>query len=488
MRNGAILVRVSTKEQATQDRHSLPVQRALLQQYADAHDIAISTVFEIPGESAAKEYLAERPQFAAALARANEFDVILVYDLSRFARNQAVLHSALRDLRAAKCELRVVVGDYDATNDRLRAGMEGIIAEDHSVGHGKKVALAYARRFNLGLHTGDTPFGYARVTTDVPLVLVPVEADAIRWAFEAYANGLGYHAIAAEFNARGLKPHSKVGYEAFVPSSVQRVLTNRFYAGYIQHKGEERRGAHQPCISDELFQKAQIGIRHFRRTRNVERLLTGCARCLSCNGPLWASGSYYREPSHLQLRQCENQRTLWASAEVDAHVAKVMQSMNLGEDWMDFVRKESRIARSMANDSEREELLQERKRLGLLFRRGVLTETEWTAEDEAIAVQLARTEPVLTEVLLGASELSNYAQIWETLLPEERLASVRSVFRFVSLDTKSRNPLTDIQFHPREKYLKIFDFKASFTAVCTPERGGAFLQQCFSLTTLGVAA
>lgn len=160
----ALLARVSDESQAEGSRHSLPFQLSLMATYASERGWDVVRVFELPGESAFRDYITDRPQFREAITAAlrRDFDVLVVYDLSRFARNQAVLHETLRDLRHAGIALKVVTGDWDATEDRTRAGLEGIIAEAHSLDHSRRVRHAYSRRHDLGLPTGDVPFGYQR--------------------------------------------------------------------------------------------------------------------------------------------------------------------------------------------------------------------------------------------------------------------------------------------------------------------------------------
>lgn len=75
----AILARVSTEEQAAEDRHSLPMQVRVLREYAERERLEVAQVFEIRGESAYGDELESRPEFMAAIAAAErrDFDVLL---------------------------------------------------------------------------------------------------------------------------------------------------------------------------------------------------------------------------------------------------------------------------------------------------------------------------------------------------------------------------------------------------------------------------
>lgn len=494
----AILARVSTAEQATDDRHSLHVQDAMTRRFVEIRGWELARVFAIKGESAYRDDLKDRPEFAAAIAEglAGAFDHLVVYDLSRFARNQAVLHDTLRSLRRAGVHVWGAVNGIDYTEQPEWAGLEGIFAERASSEHSRRVAHAYARRHERGLPTGDLPFGYRSRGTDVPAEIVPDEAAAIRWAFEEHADGMGYHEIAAEFNRRGLRPRSKRGYEGFVPSSVQRLVENRFYAGFVTHKGHEGRGAHEPIVSEDLFARSMASIRRFRKGTRTDMLLTGIARCMACGGPLWSSGHdrqregrYYREPSHLQMRECPNARTAWHQSAPDDAVSAAMRALLVGRDWLAFVKREARRVRTDGNgEAARAAVQEERRRLGLLMKRGIIGEAEWLREDEALAARLsAECPPQVSEILLAAQEVTRFADIWEGATMEERREAVRLVLRFVELDTRSKDVAAGVRMHPQARYRGLFEWRSVFAGY-TPERTRSLFQQTgFTLLDLGAA-
>lgn len=492
MTRAAILARVSRAEQAREDRHSLPVQVALLTDYVARKGWELAETFEIPGESAYRDRLSERPQFRRAVQAAlrGEFDVIVVLDISRFARNQEVLHSTLGELRRHGIEVWAQMGDLNATADRFLAGIHGAVAEQHSILQSEKIQLAYARRHARGLPTGDVPFGYRRTGTDTPPAIVPDEAEAVRWAFAAYTSGTGHVEIAAEFNRRGLRPHSKQGYEGFVASSVQRIIENRFYAGVVVHRGSERPGLHVPVITEAAWRAANDRTRRRAVSSRADALLTGIARCSACSGPIWTSGwdrrrtvRYYREPSHQQLRSCRDARMQWRSDEPDGQVAAMMRALGVGADWLSYVEREARLIRPEGTVPDAEALREERRRLGELYRAGVLDATEWRREDAALKARLSPAGG-MAEVLRATERLGGFAQLWDVASPERRREAVRIVLRAVTLDMGAR---AVVSVEPREEYREIFSLRRTF-AGSTPDRGEGARQHTWSLAELGVVA
>ena len=247
----ALLTRVSTEAQAEARRHSLDYQREHMEEVVEKHGWNVVRVYEIPGESAFKWNLSERPQFRAAIedAARREFEILMVYDLSRFARNQAVLHSVRKTLMDAGVQLWVATGGYDAVQDSLRSGLEGIVAEQSSRDHSRRLKAAYAQRHARGYHTGDLPFAYSRGVDGVG-VPISEEAEAVKWAFRAFVRGVDCDRIAHYFNEKGFRPRSRVGHAVFSITGVQSILENRYYTGVVTHLGHETRGLHVPILSE----------------------------------------------------------------------------------------------------------------------------------------------------------------------------------------------------------------------------------------------
>lgn len=485
----AIMARVSTVEQAEADRHSLPFQLSLMREYVTAKGWELVRTFEIPGESAFKDYMVERPQFGAAIgaAMAREFDVLVVYDLTRFARNQAVLHEALRDLRGAGVALMVWSGDWDATADRTRAGLEGIIAESHSLQHSARVRHAYRRRFEQGLPTGDVPFGYVRgASTTEPPIVVPDEAEAIRWGFEQYALGVGYMAIASEWNGRGLRPRSKRGLTGFTVSSVQSVLESRFYVGMVSHLGEERVGRHEAIVSEELWRSAQLRVRRHvaHRRPTSEALLLGMAECASCGGPVWSKGQgelrkdgsrrlYYWEPSKVRGRECASVGRLWRCELADGELAETLSGMRFEGEWLDHVSRAARVVDDgVSVRRARESVMARRRRVDEVYMAGGMEREEWIRRVRGLDEELGSLPVAEPARMLAAGErLGGFAEAWGEWTMAERREVVRLLFERVRLDVGGGV----LEVKPREEFRELFAARRDYVHTkcgTTPDRSG----------------
>lgn len=198
--------RVSTDEQAK--GHSLSSQADACARYADQQGWELVASYEDAGYSAKST---DRPAFQKMLDDAAEalFDVILVLRYDRFARS---LEDWVVTKRALERQGIRVVSITEPIEDNPMApileALHGGLAEWYSRDLAAKVARGHRKRADKGLILGQPPFGYTRAPGDSshePHVLVPEEAEAVRWAFEAYAAGWKMVDIADELNRRGFR-------------------------------------------------------------------------------------------------------------------------------------------------------------------------------------------------------------------------------------------------------------------------------------------
>ena len=455
----AILARVSTEEQAANDRHSLPMQLGQLREMALRQGWEVVKEFCIRGESAYGDDINSRPEFVAALdfAVGGGCQAILVYDFSRFSRSQVVAHTSLFRLRKAKVKL-IGANGVDYTEEEDWAGMESVFARRASRDHGRRIRDAYSRKHAIGLPTGDIPFGYELVRPDLPPVVVEAEAEAIRWAFQEFAANGSYLDIAREFNRRGLSPRSKPrklpsGYvrpalEQFTKTSLQRMLSNPFYRGYVSHAGELRVGQHAAIVDEALWasvvSKKAIGTRSPR----AEGLLSGMVVCEHCHSGLWnqRSGSghrYYREQRRGTVPECETAGMGMRADTLDDEIEKVFGAFDMGDGWWASVRSHARRVSAPAAGSEkrRAELLARRKRAGHALVSGSLSIEE---HDGIVADVLAELEQLPPAVVAGekvvamGERLCSMAQVWRVADASQRRDLVREVLRGVRVDLEKR--------------------------------------------------
>jgi len=166
------------------------------------------------------------------------FDVILVKDFSRFARNTVDLLTVVRMLKSIGIEVYFV--NYNMTNfgdSELVITMMGALAQEESAALSKKLKLSK----NMTARQGRVPnfvYGYERIDK---YTLKPNEYEArwVRKIFELYVNeGMGTARIAEYLNSSGVKTKRKTS-GGWTQHSVASLLRNQLYVGKVVNKKSE---------------------------------------------------------------------------------------------------------------------------------------------------------------------------------------------------------------------------------------------------------
>ncbi len=101
--------------------------------------------------------------------------------------------------------------------------------------------------------------------------------------------------------------HLTAGPRLFTTASVRGILHNPFYTGQGSYKGKLLSGAHEPLVSQELFETVQAMLKkNSGRSETLQSkperdyLLKGIIRCAYCGMPMWSQTynngqRYYRE-------------------------------------------------------------------------------------------------------------------------------------------------------------------------------------------------
>lgn len=477
----AILARVSGKDQAEEDRHSLPVQMEIMTRFAASKGWQVVRVFEIPGESAYTEVLARRPEFAAALVAAErgEFEVLIIDEMTRFAREQYLAHDSMRRLRHCGVQLWAASMDLELTSNPMLAGIFAAVAQESSRLQGAKITASKARRFRMGLHNGDVPFGYRAVGPGQPLEIVPEEAAAVQWAFERYRITASVTDVARGLNERGLRPHSKQGKRIFEVSSAQSLLETVYYTGKVVHRGKVGPGLHEAIISSELFDEVQERRRRKaargQRAPRSRRLCSGVIVCASCRASLTVSAGgngtgYYRHAQALQPA-CTNRGPAFRMEEVHAQIDEVFGGIDYRDAaWLAYVnQREVLPAPNTELEVEAGELEAERKRLIAVFTKGHMSEHEYDSAMAELVARRARLPLPFNRVRETLLKVASFADVWSRANESAKREALRIMVEYVAADSAGQT----IALAPREEYEPLMALRADYVAsvrLSTPGR------------------
>lgn len=196
MKTGAAYIRVSTDMQVELSPDS---QLKLIKQYAKQNDIILNKEYIFADDGISGRTAEKRPEFMRMIATAKTtprpFDVILVWNFSRFARNREdsiVYKSMLRK----ECGIEVISISEPVGEDKTSILIEALLEamdEYYSINLAEEVKRGMTEKVSRGGIVAAPPFGY----TVKDGIYVPDEREApvVKMIFEKYLAGEGTRAI-----------------------------------------------------------------------------------------------------------------------------------------------------------------------------------------------------------------------------------------------------------------------------------------------------
>ncbi len=314
-----IYCRVSTDEQAGDEKHSLKTQLRLCEnaiENSDVFRLAEDGVYNDPGRSATNM---RRPGLQDLLIRAKEdksIGAIFVQDTDRIARNVND-HLTIKTLLQASGVVLISVSqpgleDTPEGNlmDLLIAGMN----QFQSQLTGRKTTKSLEQKFSDGWWPTLAPIGYLNTGHENDpskriITLDEERAPFIKKAFKMYAAG-GYSMIEIRDMLYKKGFVTKVGKRVAL-SKMEVILRSHFYYGEMRWKGMVKKGNHKPIISKSLFNRCQKirakNNRYACRRRKHNFLLRGFVFCAICDQRHTAEHHFKKNKSYYHCNRAGDQ-------------------------------------------------------------------------------------------------------------------------------------------------------------------------------------
>lgn len=303
--------RVSTEEQV--DGMSLTNQENAIHAYAKAHNLEIVNIFHDDGFSAKD---AKRPALQEMLAKLtakdNDVQGVIVYNLSRISRN---MDSFYRDigyhLASHGVRLYSTLENIDDTPEGRLMRNVALAMYQYDNDTKSKTVKDNMKLVSLdGWWQGSIPYGFVREKIPIGeknrdgkvktrLTLLPDNkhdiASKIRQVLERFSKGDITQSQLSEYaESIGLK--SSTG-KTFAPQSINNLLTNITYAGYISNKMTDFmpvNARHEGLISKDTYDRNQAILQGRKPSDAVPRFtmeypLKHALLCSSCSKPLTGS-------------------------------------------------------------------------------------------------------------------------------------------------------------------------------------------------------
>ena len=228
--NIAAYCRVSTDK--SDQLNSLEAQKEFFTEYVNRTGDHLVKVYADEGFSGTK--IKNRKEFLQMMDDAERgfFEMVVVKDISRFARNTVDLLQNIRKLKTLGIETQFITANMTSMgNSEFVLTIFGALAQEESANMSKRVK--FGKRMNA--EKGRVPnlvFGYNKTIGDYyNLSINEQEAAAVQQIFQWYVNeGYGCAAIANRLNERGIRTKRNCKWSQH---AVARILTNEIYTGRI---------------------------------------------------------------------------------------------------------------------------------------------------------------------------------------------------------------------------------------------------------------
>ena len=497
-----------------QRQTSIDDQLAVARRYADQQGWTVLDAHLYTDEGVSGISMDGRAGVQALLAAAETtprpFDVLLVDDSSRIARDLPDALHALRHLRFFGVRTIYISQQIDSDNEQaetlltVHGLVDGLYLQEMS----KKIKRGLAGQLQRGFHTGSKIYGYRTEPVADPsgrsdsagvvvvgqrLVVDGEPAQTIRQIFAWYTEGVSMPGIADRLKQAGIPAPRGT---RWTKNALSRILTNERYLGrqiWGQHTSVRRPGTNRRVqrrrprgdwhvverpelriVSDDLWERVQTRRRQLRERSSQSgpranvggrvglysrHLLVGLSRCGVCGGgvSIVAGGNgspRYGCPNSWQngMTACDNRLTIRAKV-VDPLVLTRLQEALIRPDMV------GAITQAVTRDVSR------------ALQQAPADRAQLSAQRDAVARRLAR----LIEAVEVGTGLSSLTQAIAT-----REGELRELDR--ALDAATKPPAVDLAVIPTWVRQQLADLSGLLSAA--PERAKAELNRLSVLFTL----
>ena len=230
-------------------------------------------------------------------------DIILCKSISRFARNTVDLLNTVRHLKEIGVEVRFEKENIStlSKDGELMLSILASFAEEESRSISENVKWGIRKRFQSGEIGAANKhlLGYRYDDEQQKYIIIPEEAEIIRWVFQMYLDGVPFRLMARTMNDAGIR--SILGNE-FSEGTVREIIFNEIYAGdlrrqkcYIEDPVMKRKvinrgelpqylitDCHEAIIDRETYTKVQAEMKRREGMLNPTYCFTGKIRCEIC--------------------------------------------------------------------------------------------------------------------------------------------------------------------------------------------------------------
>jgi len=330
MKTRAVLyARVSGDDYDDDELSKLDAQLAECRKYAEKKQYKVLHEFQEDKFSSGADFDLPQLNRVRQLARDHAFDVLIVREIDRLARDAEKFMRVKRTLLENEVRIEFVSREYgDDWRGMFMEGLDAVWAQAERAQIVERTRRGKRNSVKAGKVTccGAPPYGYRETTVDGKraLAIHEEEAEVVRTIYKLYLDGNGNgkkfgfariadHLIKRQIptpadKANTINKRTVTTYGIWDYSVLRRMVKSRVYVGewvYGKHTDNPITIPVPRIVSDEEWDAAQVIRKKNRRVRkysgDYDYLLQGITYCAACTSPMrtkmnrskTASRSYY---------------------------------------------------------------------------------------------------------------------------------------------------------------------------------------------------
>ncbi len=293
----AIYARKSTE---SEDRQVLSIDSQIQELKEFAVHQGLGIPFVLTESKSAKS--PGRPVFNSLMAKINkgELDTVLCWKLDRLARNPVDGGALIWAMEEKKLQTIYTPQNTfrNSGNDKFWMQMEFGMAKKYVDDLSDNTRRGLRTKLKQGWRPGQAPFGYLNDKEKKTIVRDPERFEIVRAMWDMMLSGLYTpHAIrkkaAEEWGLRQRPTRTSKG-GPISPTTVYMIFTNPFYYGGILFDGELHKGAHEPMVTKDEFDRVQsiLSSRSRQRPKRLAFTYSGIMTCGECGAAVTAENKY----------------------------------------------------------------------------------------------------------------------------------------------------------------------------------------------------
>lgn len=335
------IVRVSTAEQAHEERYSIPHQRTHIQEECQRRGLDLVHICEFI-QSGAKVLSSSSKERAEIIQYIRDYsvNVVIVHELDRLARSMLDTLLFVDQLDKLGVAFVSIHDGFDTTTaqGQLQMSILAAFSEYFRKQLASKVMGGMIERAKTGKHMGRRPLGYQ--ITPAGYVIDEEEAKIVRFIFTWYLEqNMGLRGIANQLTSLGLK---SIRGNIWSHVSVREVLENEVYTGTFIWGDIKVENNHPAIIERAQWEQAQARRQRKKelggRAQNSIFLLSGLARCACCSGATMVGRTARKGKYIYRYYTCNN----YASKGTQVCSSGYIRAEKVEKDVMEMVERFSR--------------------------------------------------------------------------------------------------------------------------------------------------